>query len=175
MGPPKRVTIVDVKAGHKVTGEIPFADSVRPPALSADNKRFYQNIDKLIGFQVADIESRKVIATVEHTIPGEFKDKKSRCHGLAIRPDQKEIWSCNVEHQIVHIHDITGDDFPEIARVPMIGRVYWLCFTPDSKYTYVAVRSEKKVCVIDTESKKIVTHIEVGRSATRQNGIWSFR
>ena len=45
MVPPKRVTIVDVKAGHKVVGEIPFANSVRPPALAPDNKRFYQHID----------------------------------------------------------------------------------------------------------------------------------
>jgi DNA-binding beta-propeller fold protein YncE len=167
MGPPKRVTIVDVKAGHKVVGEIPFANSVRPPALAPDNKRFYQHIDGLIGFQVADIASRKVIATVKHTIPEEYKGKNSRCHGLGIRPDQKEIWSCNVEHKTVHVHDITKDGFPEITRIPMIGRIYWLCFTPDSRYCYVAVRSEKKVCVVDCRTKKILTHIGVGNTPKR--------
>ena len=82
MGPPKRVTIVDVNAGHKVIGEIPFANSVRPPALAADNKRFFQHVDGLVGFQVADIASRKVIATVKHNIPEKYKGKSSRCHGL---------------------------------------------------------------------------------------------
>ncbi len=108
--------------------------------MAPDNKRFYQHIDGLIGFQVADIASRKVIATVKHTIPEEYKGKNSRCHGLGIRPDQKEIWSCNVEHKTVHVHDITKEGFPEITRIPMIGRIYWLCFTPDSRYCYVARR-----------------------------------
>ena len=167
MGPPKRVTIVDVKEGHKVVGEIPFSNSVRPPALSADNRRFYQNIDGLVGFQVADIASRKVIATVKHKIPEEFKGKRSRSHGLAIRPDQKEIWSCNVEHRMVHVHSLTEEGFPETHAIRMIGRVYWLCFSPDSRYCYVAVRSVKKICVIDAKTKKIVTHIGAGNTPKR--------
>ena len=168
MGPPKRVTIVDVKEGHKAVGEIPFANSVRPPALSADNTRFYQNIDGLVGFQVADIASRKVIATVKHQIPEDFKGKRSRCHGLAIRPDQNEIWSCNVEHRTVHVHSLTEEGYPETHAIRMIGRVYWLCFSPDSRYAYVAVRSEKKICVVDARTKKIVTHIEAGNTPKRR-------
>ena len=42
MGAPKKVTIVDVLAGYKVIGEIPFANSVRPPAMSR-TKLFFQN------------------------------------------------------------------------------------------------------------------------------------
>ncbi len=167
MGNPKRVTIVDVKAGHKVAGHIPFSSSVRPPALSADNKRYFQNVDGLIGFEVADIAERKVVARIEHKIPEKYAGKSSRCHGLAIRPDQKEIWSCNVEHQTVHIHDITDPSYPEIASIEMIGRIYWLCFSPDSKYAYLAVRSKKKVCVVDTASRKIVGYAEVGNTPKR--------
>ena len=167
MGSPKRVTIVDVLAGHKVIGEIPFGNVTRPPALAADEKRYYQNIDGLLGIQVADIAKRKVIATVRHKIPKELQTKASRCHGLAIRPDQKEIWSCNVEHHLVHVHDITKDDFPEIATLKMIQRVYWLCFSPDSKYAYISVRGANKVCVVDAKTKKIVKHIPVGDTPKR--------
>ena len=167
MGDPKRVTIVDVTSGHEVVGHLPFSDSVRPPALSKDNRRFYQNVDGLLGFEVADIASRKRIARVEHRIAPQYEGKKSRCHGLAIRPDQKEIWSCNVEHKMVHIHDLTKPDYPEITSLEMIGRVYWLCFSPDSKYAYLAVRSEQKVCVVDAQTKKIVTHISVGNIPKR--------
>ncbi len=167
MGPPKRVTIVDVKAGHKVAGQIPFANSVRPPALAPDNRRFFQHIDGLIGFQVADIASRKIIATVKHKIPAEHQGQRTRCHGLGIRPDQKEIWSCNVEHKTVHVHDLTKEGFPEITAIPMIGRIYWLTFSPDSRYCYVAVRTEKKVCVVDCKTKKILKHIGVGNTPKR--------
>lgn len=167
MGNPFRVTMVDVESGHQVIGEIPFGNSVRPPALSNDGKRLYQHIDGLMGFQVADVEQRKVIATVEHKIPPALAKEGSRCHGLALRPDQKEIWSCNTAHKLVHVHDVTRDDFPEIAAVPMIGQVYWLCFTPDSKFCYVSVRSENKICVVETESKQVVTHISVGDTPKR--------
>ena len=167
MGTPRRVTIVDVQADHDVVGHIPFSHSVRPPALSADNRRFFQNVDDLIGFEVADIAKRAVIARIEHRIPEKYKNTGSRCHGIAIRPDQKEIWSCNVEHKLVHVHDITKPDYPEITAIPMIGRIYWLCFSPDSKFAYIAVRSEKKICVVDTKSKKIVRHIDVGNTPKR--------
>lgn len=167
MGNPRRVTIVDVEAGHKVIGEIPFGNVTRPPALSADEKRYFQHVDGLLGFEVADIASRKVVDRVRHEISKDLQAKASRCHGLAIRPDQKEIWSCNVEHHTVHIHDITADGYPEIAKLPMIGRIYWLCFTPDSKYAYVSVRSERKICVVDCKTKKIIKHISVGDNPKR--------
>ena len=46
-------------------GEIPFGDSVRPPAISSDEKRFFQNVDNLMGFQVADIAKREVVKRIE--------------------------------------------------------------------------------------------------------------
>ena len=167
MGSPKEVTIVDVEDGHKVIGKIPFSASVRPPALAADGKRYFQHVDGLVGFEVADIAARKVTNRIEHKIPQQYQGKSSRCHGLSIRPDQKEIWSCNVEHKTVHIHDITKPNYPEIAAIPMIGRVYWLTFSPDSRFAYVAVRSKSQVCVVDTATKKVVTHIDVGNTPKR--------
>ena len=55
MGSPRRVFIVDVAAGHKVVGTIPYSKSVRPPALSADEKRHFQNVDGILGFEVSDV------------------------------------------------------------------------------------------------------------------------
>ena len=116
---------------------------------------------------MADIKTRKVVAKVKHKIPAKYEGKPTRCHGLAIRPDQKEIWSCNVDHLTVHVHDITKDGFPETDAITMIGRVYWLTFSPDSRFCYVAVRSKSKICVVDTKTKKIVTHVEVGNTPKR--------
>jgi DNA-binding beta-propeller fold protein YncE len=171
MGAPRRVTIVDIEAGHKVIGEIPFDNVTRPPAISADEKLFFQNIDELLGFQVADIASRKVIATVRHHIPDAKQGLASRCHGLGIRPDQQEVWSCNVEHNLVHVHEATSGSYEEVATLPMIGRIYWLCFSPDSKYCFVSVRSEQKVAVVDCQTKQVLKHLEVGREPKRSQVI----
>lgn len=167
MGTPKRVTIVDVAGGHKVIGEIPFDDSVRPPAISDDEKRFFQHIDGLLGFQVADIASRKVIRTVKHEIADDLKAKASRSHGLGVRPDQKEIWSCNVTHQTLHIHELTSGEYAQVAKLDMPGLIYWVCFTPDSKFGLVSVRSVRKIAVVDCATKKIVKFLEAGQEPKR--------
>ena len=66
------------------------------------------------------------------------------------------------------MHDLTVDDFAEITAIPMIGRVYWLCFTPDSKFAYTQqFVGKRKVCVVDTRTKKVITHIEVGDTPKR--------
>jgi DNA-binding beta-propeller fold protein YncE len=165
MGTPKRVTIVDTE-NHKVIGEIPFSNVVRPPAMTSDEKRFFQNIEGLLGFEVADIQERKVTHTIKHTIDDDLKQTQSRCHGLCVRPDQQEIWSCNVEHQTVHIHDLTGD-YKELAKLKMPGRIYWVTFTPDSKYAFVSVRSIGKVAVIDTATREIVKMLDAGKEPKR--------
>lgn len=167
MGAPKCVTVVDIEAGHKVIGEIPFGNSVRPPAISGDEKRFFQNIDGLIGFQVADIPSRTVTATVEHNVPEDQRDTASRCHGLSVRPDQKEIWSCDVEHHLLHIHELESGKYKQVATVKMPHRIYWVCFSPDSKYGFVSVRSAKQVAVVDCKTKEIVKLLDAGREPKR--------
>jgi len=167
MGAPQRVTIVDVAAGHKVVGEIPFANSVRPPAISPDEKFFFQHVDGLLGYQMAEIAARKVVRTVQHTIADDLKSKQSRCHGLGVRPDGKEIWSCNVTHQTVHIHELVSGNAEEIAKLEMPGLIYWVCFTPDSKYGFVSVRSVQKIAVIDCATKKVERLLEVGREPKR--------
>lgn len=166
MGAPKRVTVVDA-ATHKPLGEIPFSSVVRPVAISRDEKRLYAEVDGLVGIEVADVDSRKMI----HRIPAELSEEQrkvpSRSHGLGIRPDQKEVWECDVEHGEVHVYDVTGDKPRQIAAIPMGGRVYWLTFSPDGKICYVSVRTTSEVAAIDTQSKKIVARIPVGKEPKR--------
>ncbi len=166
LGSPKRVTIVDVADNHRVIDEIKFDNITRPPSISSDEKLFFQNIDGLLGFQVADIAARKVIRTVRHTVADGLEGKKSRCHGLGVRPDQKEIWSCNVEHHTVHIHELSGD-YRQTHMVTLPGRVYWVCFSPDSRYAFVSVRDKSQIAVIDCESKEIVKLLAAGREPKR--------
>lgn len=167
MGGPKKVTIVDINDGHKVVGTIPFRAAVRPPSISPDGKQFFQNIDGLIGFQVADIQQRKVTNTVEHNVPDESKGKRTRCHGIGVRPDGKEVWSCNVEHKILHIHEAKSGEFNETHALKMPGLIYWVCFTPDSKYGFVSARSARKIAVVDCKTKEIVQLLDAGREPKR--------
>jgi YVTN family beta-propeller protein len=166
MGSPKKVTVVDV-AQHEIIGQIPFSNVVRPVALTADEKRLFTEVDGLVGIEVADVASRKRIHRVPAELPDEQKRAASRSHGLGIRPDQKEVWECDVEHHDVHVYDITGDRPKQIATIPIGSRIYWLTFTPDGRECFVSARGADAVAVVDTASKRVTARIPAGKEPKR--------
>ena len=166
IGNPKKVTIVDV-ASRKVLGEIPFSNSVRPVAITKDEKKFFAQVDGLVGIEMADVAARKMIHRVPADIPPELKKISSRSHGLGIRPGDKEVWDCDVERKVVHVYDISGEKPKQTATIPIGGTVYWLTFGPDGKYCYVSVRSRNEVAVVDTTTREVVARIPTGKEPKR--------
>jgi YVTN family beta-propeller protein len=160
------VLIADVTS-HKLIGEIPLSDAPRPIALSKDEKRFYANVDTLIGFEVADIPSRKVIHRVVADVPEELLRKPSRSHGIGLRPDEKELWMCDVYHDRTYVFDITVQPPKQISTIVMKGGGYWMCFSPDGRYCYISERVGNTVAVIDTATKTTVERIPVGNVPKR--------
>jgi YVTN family beta-propeller protein len=166
MGTPKRVFVADT-ATHKVVGEIRFSNVVRPIALSADEKRLYVNVDGLVGLEVADVPARKMIARVPAELTAEQKKVASRSHGVAVRPDQKEVWTCDVENFQVQVFDVTGDRPKQVATLPIGSQVYWLTFRPDGKVCYVSARGAGEVAVVDTDTRQVVARVLVGKEPKR--------
>jgi YVTN family beta-propeller protein len=160
------VLIADATA-HKLIGEIPLSDAPRPIVLSKDEKRLYANVDTLIGFEVADLRSRKVIHRVEAEVPAELLRKASRSHGIGIRPDQKELWMCDVYHDRTYVFDLTVDPPRQTDTIVMKGGGYWMCFSPDGARCYVSERIGDSVAVIDTATKKVVARVAVGKAPKR--------
>jgi YVTN family beta-propeller protein len=161
MGASKKVTVVEV-ATHSVIGHIPFSDVVRPIALTDDGKSLFAEVDGLVGIEMAAVASRKMIHRVPSTLSPEDQKKPSRSHGLAIRPDQKEAWACDVEHKQVHVFDITAEKPKQVSAIPVRGSPYWLTFAPDGKTCYVSLRTKNEVVAIDTQTREVVAHIPVG-------------
>jgi YVTN family beta-propeller protein len=166
MGDIKKVLIADTST-HKIVGTIPFSNVVRPIALTADGKRLFAEVDGLIGFEAADIAQRKMVHRVAAELPEAQRKIASRSHGLGVRPDQKELWECDVEHGDVHVYDITGDRPQQIAAIPIGTRIYWLTFSPDGQTCYVAARGRNAVAVVDTATKKVTARIAAGQEPKR--------
>jgi YVTN family beta-propeller protein len=166
MGNVKKVIVADATT-HKPVGEIPFSSVVRPIALSKDEKRLFAEVDGLVGFEMADVAERKMIERVNDELSDDETKVASRSHGIGLRPDQKELWECDVEHHEVHVFDLTGDKPKQTHTIPMGAAVYWLTFNPDGKLCYVAVRGAGEVAVVDTASKKVVERIPVGKEPKR--------
>jgi YVTN family beta-propeller protein len=152
---------------HKLIGEIPLSDAPRPIAISKDEKRFYANVDTLIGFEVADIPSRKVIHRVLADVPAELLRIPSRSHGLVLRPDEKELWTCDVYHDRTYVFDLTVEPPKQIATIVMKGGGYWMDFSPDGKTCYISERIGNSVAVIDSATRRTVARIKVGLAPKR--------
>jgi YVTN family beta-propeller protein len=166
MGSPKRVTVADTGT-HKKIAEIRFSHSVRPIALSRDEKRLFANVDGLVGIEVADLTAGKVVHRVPAELSAAQKKVASRSHGLGVRPDGKEAWECDVRHHDVHVYDLTSDRPKQIATIPIGDRIYWLTFAPDGKTCYVSVRGRDEVAVVETASKKVTARVKVGKVPKR--------
>jgi YVTN family beta-propeller protein len=160
------VLIADTST-HKLVGEIPLSDAPRPIALSKDEKRLYANVDTLIGFEVADVDERKVIRRVAAEVPAELLRTASRSHGIGIRPDQKELWMCDVFHNRTYVFDLTAEPPKQTDTIAMKGGGYWMCFSPDGKFCYISERIGDSVAVIDTATKKTVARVPVGKAPKR--------
>jgi len=166
LGGSKKVTIVEV-ASRKVIGEIPFSNSIRPVAITSDEKKLFAQVDGLVGIEMADVAARKMIHRVPAEVPPELAKIGSRSHGLGIRPGDKEVWDCDVERKVVHVYDITGAKPKQTGTIPIGGTVYWLTFGPDGKYCYVSVRSRNEVAVVDTTTREVVARIPAGKEPKR--------
>lgn len=160
------VLIADA-VSHKLMGEIPLSDAPRPIVLSKNEKRLYANVDTLIGFEMADVPSRKVLYRVEAEVPAELLRKASRSHGIGLTPDEKELWMCDVFHDRTYVFDITVEPPKQVATITMQGGGYWMTFSPDGKRCYISERIGNTVAVIDTATRETIARINVGNVPKR--------
>jgi DNA-binding beta-propeller fold protein YncE len=176
MGSKGLVTVVDVLAGHNVVSTIAFDESVRPSALSRNGQLLLQHIDGLNGFQVAETNPPRLMPTVRRSTElGWFLPMKSlgyltfngfnRCHGLDIRPDQREVWSLCARY--LTVHHFQPPLFEEVSAIELDGKGYWLTFSPDSRYAFIALADRNQVAVLRTEDKQVIRRLEVGKAPKR--------
>ena len=157
----KKVYVVDTRT-HKVSATIHTGNTPRPIALSPDGNRLYVNTDDFLGFLVLDVKKHKLLHTVPYDLTEEEKMVRSRSHGIGVTPDQKEVWSTDTAHSLVHVFDITQDPPKQIARLETGKTPYWVTFTPDGSTVYIANAGEDTVSVFDVAAKKEKTRINIG-------------
>src|SRR5271167_1477922 len=137
----KVLTISDVET-HKVIKTIPFPDNVRVFVLNKDSTRIYANNNNFLGFLIADVATGKVIKTVEVTsvdwrskwyvTPTPRIPHGCPSHGIALTPDEKEIWLADGIFKKIRIFSNT-DDPKEIDTIDTPNGTYWLTFGLDGK------------------------------------------
>jgi hypothetical protein len=101
------------------------------------------------GFEIGDLKTGKILHIVGRP---DLKDRKTRCHGIGLTPDEKEVWVVDQENKEMHIFDNTGMPPQFKQAVPMAARTHgWICFSRDGKYGWCDTGE-----VFDTATKKVV-------------------
>jgi hypothetical protein len=156
------MTIADMTT-MKPTGTITFDDHVRVFVINHDATRVYANLNNLLGFEIADVKTRKVIKRIE--APAEMWKAKwadpnqhfyghgAPMHGIAMTPDESEIWIPDAINNQVLVYDNTGE-WPKLDLTKSVKTEApngWITMGLDGKLAYMASGD-----VVDVKSHKIV-------------------
>ena len=156
------MTIADM-ATMKPSGTITFSDHVRVFVINHDATRVYANLNNLLGFEIADVKTRKIIKRIE--APAEMWKAKwadpnqhfyghgAPMHGIAMTPDESEIWIPDAINNQVLVYDNTGE-WPKLDLSKSIKTEApngWITMGLDGKLAYMASGD-----VVDVKTHKIV-------------------
>jgi DNA-binding beta-propeller fold protein YncE len=147
------LSIADARTHEVVGGVGPFSSSVRPFTINASQTLCFVNVNDLLGFEIGDIKTRKMLHRV--TVTGHEKGpvKRHGCpsHGIALRPDEKELWLADAANSKVHVFDLSVMPPKQIASLPVRDQPGWITFSMDGRYGYPSTGE-----VIDTATKQTV-------------------
>ena len=148
----------------------PFSASIRPFTVDGRETRCYVNVNELLGFEIGDLQSGRKLASV--AVAGFEKGpvKRHGCpsHGIALSPNEKEIWLTDAHNQRLHLFDNTTSPPAQIESIQLRDEPGWITFGIDGKYAYPSTGE-----VIDAARRKIVAQLtdEEGRAVQSEKMI----
>lgn len=163
-------------SNHEITRILDIDGDPRPAAITKDDRSMYVQLSDLHGFIELDLASGRETSRVEWPEPPEFppgylegESLPAKCHGLGIRPDQKEIWAATNLESAVYVYSLP--DLKQLARIPVGSMPNWIAFSADSGTAYVTnntpLEERGTVSVIDTATKAVTKTLTVGREPKR--------
>lgn len=151
-------------ARHEVVLKVgPFSAPIRPFTVNGAETLCYVNVNGLIGFEIGDLRTGKMLHRVE--VPGMEQGpvKRHGCpsHGVGLTPDEKEIWVTDAFNRSLHVYDNTAMPPRYLARLKLeVDQPGWVTFTLRGDYAYPSTGE-----VIDVRTRKTVATLkdEAGR------------
>ncbi len=163
------MTVGDVPS-MKALKTITFSDHIRPFVINHDATRVYANVNNLLGFEIADVKSGEVIKRIEAPaelwkakwadVTQHFYGHACPSHGIALTPDESELWVVDNINYGVLVYDNTGE-WPVLkSSFPTTASADWITIGIGGQYAYLSSGD-----VVDVKTKKIVTQMkdEYGR------------
>jgi len=154
------VASTDNREVEKTIG--PFGNFIRPFTVNGAQTLVFANVNGLLGFEIGDLRSGKVIHRVEVKGFPVGKPKRHGCpsHGIALTPDEREIWLCDGFNSRLHVFDATVSPPKQDESISLREQPGWVTFSRDGTYAYASTGE-----VIDAKRRTIVAALadEEGR------------
>lgn len=158
-----RLSVAD-PASNTVVAEVgPFSNVIRPFTINGAQTLCFVNVNDLLGFEVGDLKTGKMLHRVEVAGFAKGPVKRHGCpsHGVALTPDERELWLADGANSAVHVFDARVMPPRQVATVKLRDQPGWITFSLDGKHAWPSTGE-----VIDTKTRKVVATLtdEMGRA-----------
>jgi DNA-binding beta-propeller fold protein YncE len=145
--------VIDTKSQEVVREIGPFGNYVRPFTINGAQTLCYANVNMLLGFEIGDLKTGKILQRVEVQGYKRGPTKRHGCpsHGIALTPDEKEIWIGDSANSCLHIFDNTVMPPKQGLTIPLRDQPGWITFGIDGRYVYPSTGD-----IIETKSHKVI-------------------
>jgi hypothetical protein len=141
-------------AQRKVVREVgTFGNVIRPFTVNGSDTLCFVNVNELLGFEVGDLNTGKVLHRVEVEGFKKGPTKRHGCpsHGIALTPDEKELWLTDASNRRLHVYDATAMPPKPVQSIELTDEPGWVTFSIDGKYAYSSTGD-----VVEAKTKRIM-------------------
>ena len=154
------------------SAHIPAGGRPRPFVISKDGRTMYVAVSDLHGFNIVDIPEKKVTQRVEMPSehpgpprPRQFETPDTETHGLALNPDESEIWVTSLLDDCIYIYDLKAKKIT--GRLNTGDGPNWVVFSPDGKFGCVSNTDSDDVSIFSVKERREVARVKVGKVPKR--------
>ncbi len=154
-------------ATREVVREVgPFSDVIRPFTINGNQTLCYVNVNELLGFEIGDLKTGKMLHQVKAAGVEKGPTKRHGCpsHGIALTPDEKELWLTDAANSKLHIFDNTVMPPRQITSVSVRDQPGWITFSIDGRYAYPSTGD-----IIEVKTREIVARLSDEHGAAVQS------
>ena len=159
------------------SAHIPVGGRPRPFVLSKDGRTMYVAVSDLHGFNIVDIPEQKVTQRVEMPSehpgpprPRQFETPDTETHGLALSPDESELWVTSLLDDCIYIYDLKAKKIT--GRLNTGDGPNWVVFSPDGEFACVSNTDSDDVSIFNVKERREVARVKVRTVPTRLTSLF---
>ena len=151
------LSVADTRSKKVVRKVGPFSGFIRPFTVNGSNTLCFVNVNGLLGFEVGDLRTGQKLQSVPVKGYQQGPVKRHSCpsHGIALTPDEKELWVADGANFMIHIFDATVMPPRQMSSIKLRDMPGWISFSMEGRFAYSSTGE-----IIDAATKKIVATLQ---------------